>query len=392
LQRYCSNCKKCILKCEVISNKKQKLKTMKKIGMVFPVQGAQSLGMGKELFDKQRIVQDFFDKASHCLGNNFVRLCFASSERELRETINAQTSIFLVSSAIATLLKEKYDVVPDIVAGHSSGEYAAIFAAGGMTFADALYLLKKRAEFMDLATKSAKGGMMAVMGLSYKELLEVCQKFDEPLGNEVVAQVVNYNSPKQLVVSGTLEILEKVQAEVRAAGAKSVMLKVAGAFHSRLMNAAAEKFAKYMVKVDFKDLQVPLVSNINADIITTGEQINESLKQQMNSHVQWWPSMQRLKDCDVIIQVGPGEAYVNMLSREWPEKTIIPVNTMEDIEHLLQALEKEYSHVEHEKDCDRQDCARGELQVEKSDPDHDKVQTKGAPDITLQEVQQATGS
>ncbi|MBY0353398.1 ACP S-malonyltransferase [Candidatus Babeliales bacterium] len=336
---------------------------MKKIGMLFPGQGAQTLGMGKEFYDKERVVQELFEEASNCLDNNFVRLCFASSDNELRGTVNAQASIFLVSTAIAQLLKERYGVQPDIVAGHSSGEYAALFAAGGMTFPDALYLLKKRATFMEEATLEARGTMVAVIGLSYDKLNEICKKHDVPESLEHVAQIVNYNNSKQLVVSGTVQTLEKVIDDARAAGGKIIELDVAGAFHSRLMDNAAQQFAQYMVKVDFKDLHVPLVTNVDAAVATTGAQVHEALQKHMNSPVLWWPSMQHFKDCDVIIEVGPGIAYAKMLRREWPDKEIISINDQSDIEKLLEILGKVVEKHEHKDGCNAEYCAEDELVV-----------------------------
>lgn len=333
---------------------------MKKIGMIFPGQGSQSLGMGKELYDKHRVVQECFEEASNCLDQNFVRLCFASSERELRETANAQTSIFLVSAAIYSLLKSKYDITPSIVAGHSCGEYAAIFAAGGMTFADALYLLKKRATFMDEATKKYQGGMMAVINLPYNTLQSICDEYDDGT-NENVAEIVNYNSSTQMVVSGTLRTLEQIASEVKIYGGKAIMLNVAGAFHSRLMKEASDLFALYMVKVDFKDLTVPLVNNINAETITTGEQVRNSIKTQMASSVCWRQSMEKFKDCDIILEIGPDDKLSKMLSREWPDKQILSIHTEQDIEKLLVLLQRDVIKREHHAHCDREDCALEEL-------------------------------
>ncbi len=317
-----------------------------KIGMIFPGQGSQSLGMGKDIYDRERIVQEYFEEASNCLDQNFVRLCFASSERELKETVNAQTSIFLLSASFYTLLKEKYGIVPHVVAGHSSGEYAAIFAAGGMTFPDAIYLLKKRSLFMEEATKTYPGTMMAVMSMSHDALTAICQKYDEPEDIQRVAEIVNYNAPEQLVVSGTVSELEAVARDVKAAGGKVIMLNVAGAFHSRLMQEAEKQFGLYMVKVDFKDLEVYLVNNTQARIVTKNHEIKDSLIKQMSSHVLWWPSMQYFKECDVIIEVGPGNKLSKTLKREWPEKQIFALNTPADLERILAFFGKEVEKTE----------------------------------------------
>jgi len=317
-----------------------------KIGMIFPGQGSQVLGMGKDIYDRERIVQEYFEEASNCLDQNFVRLCFASSERELRDTVNAQTSIFLISAAFYALLSKKYEIVPAVVAGHSSGEYAAIFAADGMTFPDALYLLKKRAAFMEEATVQYPGSMIAVLGVPYETLLTICKRYDDPSGNERVAEIVNYNTPTQLVVSGTVPELEAVANDIRALDGKVIQLNVAGAFHSRLMAEAEKLFALYMAKVDFKDLSIPLINNIQARQITTNEEIKHSLTQQMSSHVLWWPSMQHFADCDVIIEVGPGNKFAKIVRRTWPDKTVFALNTPADLEKILTFFGKEVEKTE----------------------------------------------
>ncbi|MFA6526882.1 MAG: ACP S-malonyltransferase [Candidatus Babeliales bacterium] len=312
-----------------------------KIGMIFPGQGAQHMTMGKEMYDRERLVQEFFEEASNCLDQNFVRLCFASSEKELRETVNAQTSIFLVSAALYAVLHQKYNITPDIVAGHSSGEYAAMYSAGGMTFVDALYLLKKRSSFMEDATRTVPGSMMAVVGVSFEELESICRRYDDPTGNDRVVEAVNYNAPDQVVISGTLPELEAVASDVRTLKGKIVPLSVAGAFHSRLMAEAEKLFSHYLVKVDFKDLTIPLVNNLEARIISKGADVKASLARQMSSHVLWWPSMQQFKECDLIIEVGPGNRLSKMLKRQWPEKNIVPFNCQQDLEAIVRILDKE---------------------------------------------------
>ncbi len=310
-----------------------------KIGMIFPGQGAQFLGMGKDFFDKERIVQELFDSASNCVDQNFVRLCFASSDKELQNTVNAQTAIFLVSASIYKLLEEKYNITPDIVAGHSLGEYSALFAAGGISFADALYLLKKRSLFMDKATEEKPGSMISIIGLPEQVIVGICKRYHKP-EEGMVAQVVNFNSPQQLVVSGTLPELEQIKLDVKGLSGKVIPLNVAGAFHSVLMKDAQKEFGTYMLKVDFKDLEIPLINNYQAKIIKTADEVRESLVQQLSSPVLWWQSMLHLRDVDVIIQIGPSDKLAKILKREWPDKKVIAINKPTDIQDLFNLLER----------------------------------------------------
>ena len=184
--------------------------------------------------------------------------------------------------------------------------------------------------------------MIAVLGLSLEKLKSICENLDDSDGTRRVAEIVNYNSPTQFVVSGTAAELDEVVKKVRGAKGKVVKLNVAGAFHSRLMQEAEKQFSKYMVKVDFKELTVPLVNNVQARLVTDNNDLKESLVRQMSSQVLWWPSMQWIKDCDVIIEVGPGTKLSKILKRECPEKDVYSLNSIDDLEALMNRLGKEF--------------------------------------------------
>lgn len=309
-----------------------------KIGMIFPGQGSQFVGMAKEFYDNERLVQEYFEQASSCLNQNFIKLCFASSEKELMETVNTQTSVFLVSAAIYALLKEKYSIRPTLFAGHSLGEYSAVFAAGGINFADGLYLLKKRAMFMEEATREHPGGMLAVLNCSENRLRPIVERYNVPGSDNAVAEIVNFNSPRQFVVSGTLSLLGQIAEEVVKVRGRAILLKVSGAFHSRLMKHAQQKFANYMEKVDFHNLTSPFISNVRAQIVTSAKDIRESLVDQLSAPVLWWQSMQYFRQCDIIVEVGPGTKLTNLLAKEWKDKILLSINDQRDIDHLVTIL------------------------------------------------------
>jgi len=193
---------------------------------------------------------------------------------------------------------------------------------------------------MQEATRDQNGGMLAVIGMDKEILQHICDKYDDPSGIKKVAEIANYNSPDQLVVSGTFPELEIIKEVVKSLGKKAIMLNVAGAFHSRMMKEAEKKFDSYMLKVDVKDLSIPLVNNVQAKSVVDHEDLKDSLVGQMSSPVLWHQSMQRFKDLDLIIEIGPSPKFSKLLKREWPDKNIVSVSNPEDLTNLLTMLGK----------------------------------------------------
>lgn len=309
-----------------------------KIGMLFPGQGSQFHGMGKEFYDNERIFQELFENAHNALKENFVKLCFSSSDKILQGTIITQTGVFLVSAATYVMLAKNYGLVPDLLAGHSLGEYTAVFAGDGLNFFDSLYLLHKRAQFMSSAMEEQNGGLLAVLNLDYEILRSICDRYDKSDSQDQVAEIAIFNSPTQTVVSGTLPELQQIAEEVEIMRGKAIFLPVTGAFHSRLLREAEKKYSAYLVKVDFHPLKIPLISNVLAKEVMSPEEIKLSLIKQTSSHIYWWKSMQHFKEMDLIVEVGPNNKLSKMLMREWKDKPIVSINNYADITTLKEVI------------------------------------------------------
>ena len=225
-----------------------------KTAFVFPGQGAQKTGMGLDLYEHSEDIKKLYEKADKILGFSLSEMCFRGSEEDLRQTINTQPAIYVMSVAISQLLKEN-GIKPDITAGHSIGEYAALTTAGVISFEDGIKLVRERGRLMNEAGIKAPGTMAAIMGMKFDDVKKYCEEASEA----GIVEVANFNSPEQIVISGEIAGVEKAMEIMKANGAKRVVpLKVGAAFHSRLMKEAAEIFAELIDKAEFKKPEIPV--------------------------------------------------------------------------------------------------------------------------------------
>ncbi len=308
-----------------------------KIAVIFPGYGSQHVGMGKDVYDEYRIVQEYFEEASNCLNTNFVKLCFASSETEMATMPIAYTSIFLVSSSLYALLKQE-GIVPSLVAGYNIGEYSALFAANSITFPDGLYLLNKLALFYQEALSSLDVQMIRVMHVDGKKLEAMCEHASR--GDER-AQIVSSATSNDFIISGSTHAVEYVWRRVKDEGGQATVHEVPVAFglHSPMMESVGRNLKIYLEKVDFKDVAVPIVSGMDGSIVISGEDIKRRIIDQITAPIQFQRALQTLHDYDLLIAVGPGTEIFQMLQAYYPEKKCVVMNKKNDIETIKNIIQ-----------------------------------------------------
>ncbi len=307
---------------------------MSKLAFVFPGQGAQKVGMGKDFYDNYDVAKKMFKEADEALGYSIMKMCFDGPEEDLKLTANTQPAILTISCIANEILKEN-GIQPEITGGHSLGEYSALVAAGVLNFQDAVALVHKRGSYMQEAVPVGEGGMAAIIGVDRDKIVEVCQQ----VSAESPVQAVNFNCPGQIVIAGATKGVELAVEELKAAGAKkAVILPVSAPFHSTLMKPAAEKLAVELDKVTISDAKIPVVANVSAEILTKAEDIKASLVAQAASPVLWEDCVARMKEfgADVLLEAGPGKTLCGFNRRI--DKTITSLN-VEDVASLEKSLD-----------------------------------------------------
>ena len=280
---------------------------------VFPGQGAQFVGMGKDLYESNALAKELFDKADEILGFKITDIMFAGTDEQLKETKVTQPAVFLHSVIQALCLGEAFN--PDMVAGHSLGEFSALVASGALSFEDGLKLVAARANAMQKACEANPGTMAAIIGLTDEKVEEVCASVSTD-DNIVVA--ANYNCPGQLVISGNIDAVNKACEKMKEAGAKRALpLKVGGAFHSPLMQPAKDELQTAIEKTTISAPKCPVYQNVDAKPHTDAAEIKANLIAQLTSPVRWTKSVQNMiaDGADNFTECGPGKALQGMIGR-----------------------------------------------------------------------------
>ena len=303
---------------------------------IFPGQGSQQVGMGKELAEKQPVFRKVFEEADCVLGTSLSSLCFEGPDEELRLTVNTQPAILTTSIAALRVLEDR-GAKADFVAGHSLGEYSALVAAGSLKFDDAVRAVRKRGLYMQEAVPPGEGAMAALIGIGFEIVQSVCAEASS-LG---VCAPANINSPNQTVIGGHRPAVERAVELAKSKGAKrAVMLAVSAPFHSALMKPAAERLEAVFNRTMFSDLKIPLITNVDAELITSGVEARQALLRQVASPVRWSDSVKRLLEEGVttFIEVGPGKVLSGLVRQISRQCQILNVEDAQSLDATIAAL------------------------------------------------------
>lgn len=305
---------------------------MSKIAFMFPGQGAQKAGMGKDFYEQSETARRVIDKATELLDIDMKALCFEENDK-LDQTEYTQAALVTTCLAMTKVVSE-HGIRPDVTAGLSLGEYCAIAIAGGMSEEDAIRTVRKRGILMQNTVPAGEGAMAAVLGLEASAIEEVIADIEG-------VTIANYNCPGQIVITGVTAGVEDASEKLKAAGAKRVvMLNVSGPFHSPLLKSAGEELLKELENVEIHKLEIPYVTNVTAEYVQNEEEIKGLLGQQVSSSVRWEQSIRKMieEGVDTFVEIGPGKTLAGFMRKISRDVAMYNIGTWEDVEKVAEAL------------------------------------------------------